>query len=170
MQYTTRSLSHHAARGLFYHDFKDTFVCNTQPVFSRIPFLLCCFIMISKILLYAIHNFNFFAGYKVALFYQDFKDTFVCNTQPFIISSLMLCVVLSWFQRYFCMQYTTSFALDEKVERLFYQDVNEQFCCKSTEKIGNMQIYEKYFVIKQKSTTFAPTNLKDIHNKDYSVV
>ena len=28
----------------------------------------------------------------------------------------------------------------------------------------------KYFDISEKSTTFAPTNLKDIHNKDYSVV
>jgi hypothetical protein len=27
-----------------------------------------------------------------------------------------------------------------------------------------------YFDISEKSTTFAPTNLKDIHNKDYSVV
>ena len=27
-----------------------------------------------------------------------------------------------------------------------------------------------YFVISEKSTTFAATNLKDIHNKDYSVV
>jgi len=28
----------------------------------------------------------------------------------------------------------------------------------------------KYFAISTKSTTFAATNLKDIHNKDYSVV
>ena len=28
----------------------------------------------------------------------------------------------------------------------------------------------KYFVISKKNTTFAPTYLKDIHNKDYSVV
>ena len=27
---------------------------------------------------------------------------------------------------------------------------------------------KKYFVISQKSITFAATNLKDIHNKDYS--
>ena len=28
----------------------------------------------------------------------------------------------------------------------------------------------KYFDITEKSSTFAPTILKDIHNKDYSVV
>ena len=66
------------------------------------------------------------------------------------------------------MQYTTMDSMCFIL--LCYQDFNEQIDCKSTKKIGNMQIYEKYFVIKQKSTIFAPTNLKDIHNKDYSVV
>lgn len=54
-------------------------------------------------------------------------------------------VVLSGFQRYFCMQYTTSEAEYKRLLKLFYQDVNEQFCCKSTEKIGNMQIYTNIF-------------------------
>ena len=31
-------------------------------------------------------------------------------------------------------------------------------------------LYEIYLHISQKTTTFAATNLKDIHNKDYSVV
>ena len=41
------------------------------------------------------------------LFYQDFKDTFVCNTQPCFAALRIAVVVLSGFQRYFCMQYTT---------------------------------------------------------------
>ena len=66
---------------LFYQDFKDTFVCNTQQP----PMLTAsnngCFIRISKILLYAIHNFVVMVPHGLSLFYQDFKDTFVCNTQ-----------------------------------------------------------------------------------------
>ena len=82
----------------------------------------CCFIWISKILLYAIHNLRCIHATKAR-------------------------VVLSGFQRYFWMQYTTVDGTATPSLSLFYQDVNEQFCCKSTEKIGNMQIYEKYFVI-----------------------
>ena len=53
---------------------------------------------------------------------------------------------------------------------LFYQDFNEQFCCKSTKKHEIYKFMRKYFAISTKNTTFAATNLKDIHNKDYSVV
>ena len=79
---------------------------------------------------------------------------------------------------------------------LFYQDFNEQFeghtqpcvdratavngCLirismnNSAAKVLKMheicKFMRKYFVIQTKNTTFAPTNLKDIHNKDYSVV
>ena len=53
---------------------------------------------------------------------------------------------------------------------LFYQDFNEQFAAK-VQKIHEIyKFIRKYFDILKKSTTFAPTNLKDIHNKDYSVV
>ena len=45
---------------------------------------------------------------KGMLFYQDFKDTFVCNTQRQLPARFAICVVLSGFQRYFCMQYTTN--------------------------------------------------------------
>ena len=41
-------------------------------------------------------------------------------------------VVLSGFQRYFCMQYTTRRRRWRSGRRLFYQDFNEQFVCKST--------------------------------------
>ena len=92
---------------LCYQDFKDTFVCNTQQqhtagathhvvlsgfqryfcmqytTHSRHNWSTCsCVIRISKILLYAIHN---------------------STSEPYGHS----CVVLSGFQRYFCMQYTT---------------------------------------------------------------
>ena len=118
---------------LFYQDFKDTFVCNTQPTKTINIAGKRCFIRISKILLYAIHNLRGWGVPRFGLFYQDFKDTFVCNTQLlyrgihmphgcFIrISKILLyaihnacemlyycaIVVLSGFQRYFCMQYTT---------------------------------------------------------------
>ena len=159
MQYTTHHQYRIEQTRLFYQDFKDTFVCNTQHIFGACPLPLGCFIRISKILLYAIHNsigkrendhlvvLSGFQRYfcmqyttierepinRKRLFYQDFKDTFVCNTQLglvsvrcrfgcFIrISKILLyaihnCapalergrpVVLSGFQRYFCMQYTT---------------------------------------------------------------
>ena len=82
MQYTTSILVLINSNLLFYQDFKDTFVCNTQ----LLPYAKInadgCFIRISKILLYAIHN-----------------------TISVTISATL--VVLSGFQRYFCMQYTT---------------------------------------------------------------
>ena len=122
MQYTTFSNIRMTFIMLFYQDFKDTFVCNTQPG-RYVPLkAISCFIRISKILLYAIHNS-------------------ASMQRP------SACVVSSGFQRYFCMQYTTQMPGQKMLVELFYQDFNEQFCCKSTEKIGNMQIYEKYFVI-----------------------
>ena len=66
-----------------------------------------CFIRISKILLYAIHNKRGVYYDVDELFYQDFKDTFVCNTQLIASTDICIIVVLSGFQRYFCMQYTT---------------------------------------------------------------
>ena len=93
---------------LFYQDFKDTFVCNTQLRAIEGVWNGSCFIRISKILLYAIHNRFLCVRRRGLLFYQDFKDTFVCNTQPSSTSDIALKVVLSGFQRYFCMQYTTA--------------------------------------------------------------
>ena len=90
MLYTT-SLSR-SANGLmlFYQDFKDTFVCNTQPGVIFFNSLPSCFIRISKILLYAIHNHQPRSCQGTWLFYQDFKDTFVCNTQPHRLALSML--------------------------------------------------------------------------------
>ena len=82
MQYTTTPLRGVALRRLFYQDFKDTFVCNTQHIELRDVISVGCFIRISKILLYAIHNEEWCIIIGVG-------------------------VVLSGFQRYFCMQYTT---------------------------------------------------------------
>ena len=89
---------------LYYQDFKDTFVCNTQPVLRYIDVILCCIIRISKILLYAIHNPR-------------------CEyVNPY-------CVVLSGFQRYFCMQYTTRVKEAENAALLYYQDFKDTFVC-----------------------------------------
>ena len=82
MQYTTSAWYSFVSDGLFYQDFKDTFVCNTQRVLGDGERLGGCFIRISKILLYAIHNMGSRLRGEGRLFYQDFKDTFVCNTQP----------------------------------------------------------------------------------------
>ena len=56
MQYTTLRLQMGWSVKLFYQDFKDTFGCNTQPDIRGTHSSACCFIRISKILLYAIHN------------------------------------------------------------------------------------------------------------------
>ena len=81
MQYTTYHAATGACTTLFYQDFKDTFVCNTQRHRVVIDEAKSCFIRISKILLYAIHNTTPISLSQYKLFYQDFKDTFVCNTQ-----------------------------------------------------------------------------------------
>ena len=104
MQYTTSSSSPPAPTPLFYQDFKDTFGCNTQPRSSSGQKTTRCFIMISKILLYAIHN-------------TIQEDDTSCQ------------VVLSGFQRYFCMQYTTLFKKMTPAAKLFYQDFKDTFGC-----------------------------------------
>ena len=63
------------------------------------------------------------------LFYQDFKDTFVCNTQPEKVAYVRVEVVLSGFQRYFCMQYTTLLGHTLPSTLLFYQDFKDTFVC-----------------------------------------
>ena len=134
MQYTTEPLGDVRVELLCYQDFKDTFVCNTQRHTQCSHIRRSCVIRISKILLYAIHNpprrqpnatnvvLSGFQRYfcmqyttvyvksvkESGLCYQDFKDTFVCNTQLVLHCRLSIIVVLSGFQRYFCMQYTTT--------------------------------------------------------------
>ena len=87
----------------------------------------CCFIRISKILLYAIHNSRLSAGTSAGLFYQDFKDTFVCNTQHTCRALLVDFVVLSGCQWTIWRIYTTPLKSGANAVGLFYQDVNEQF-------------------------------------------
>ena len=89
---------------LFYQDFKDTFVCNTQLIVCACWAVSCCFIKISKILLYAIHN-------------TALADGMECE------------VVLSGFQRYFWMQYTTWYSGHSLLRLLFYQDFKDTFVC-----------------------------------------
>ena len=116
---------------------------------------VCCVIRISKILLYAIHNSVARCTYSTTvvlsgfqryfcmqyttmstvvwplstLCYQDFKDTFVCNTQRAPRQTARSEVVLSGFQRYFCMQYTTTFDLYCTRDELCYQDFKDTFVC-----------------------------------------
>ena len=133
MQYTTnlRAITHRSP--LFYQDFKDTFVCNTQRNTMFQEKINGCFIRISKILLYAIHNEGmlvFVRSYVVLSGFQRYFCMQYTTGQiacPFLlccfirISEILLyaihnflnvttclpSVVLSGFQRYFCMQYTT---------------------------------------------------------------
>ena len=81
----------------------------------------------------------------VLLFYQDFNEQFEGYTQhlDFGIWFLWSCFIR--------ISMNNSAAKVQKILEI----------CKFT---------KKYFVISQKSITFAATNLKDIHNKDYSVV
>ena len=96
---------------LFYQDFKDTFVCYTQRGYIDFRAIIRCFIRISKILLYAIHN----SQYKT-------PDR--------------LRVVLSGFQRYFCMLYTTQMVLVPITKMLFYQDFKDTFVCYTQQRIS----------------------------------
>ena len=100
MQYTTIAALGIIATRLCYQDFKDTFVCNTQQCEKKMTDLLRCVIRISKILLYAIHN----------------RST-MCNSRR--------SVVLSGFQRYFCMQYTTGATVGVVARVLCYQDFKD---------------------------------------------
>ena len=134
MQYTTLQRFAYIVAMLFYQDFKDTFVCNTQLNHSSSIAPWGCFIRISKILLYAIHNWCLWDTKPKRLFYQDFKDTFVCNTQRICWSGLLARVVLSGFQRYFCMQYTTCHAIPYRQCQLFYQDFKDTFVCNTQPK------------------------------------
>ncbi len=104
MLYTTFEFAIWYLRLLFYQDFKDTFVCYTQLFHTAKYFVKSCFIRISKILLYAIHNS--LHGYMMA---QE--------------------VVLSGFQRYFCMLYTTFEFAIWYLRLLFYQDFKDTFVC-----------------------------------------
>ena len=155
MQYTTKRRKPARRNTLCYQDFKDTFVCNTQRDEFISALGSSCVIRISKILLYAIHNLapqptprnlvvlSGFQRYfcmqyttmvmnislRVELCYQDFKDTFVCNTQRATIHNAAKPVVLSGFQRYFCMQYTTRVTARLPSSPLCYQDFKDTFVC-----------------------------------------
>ena len=104
MQYTTVRQQGRMTAELCYQDFKDTFVCNTQPSHQASAGQRGCVIRISKILLYAIHNFRKLFASRIS-------------------------VVLSGFQRYFCMQYTTYTLVNAHRLRLCYQDFKDTFVC-----------------------------------------
>ena len=118
--YTTQLKGRETSKLLFYQDFNEQFEGYTQPWRQHENHITRCFIRISMNNLKDIHNLH--------------KIHF-CE----------LLVVLSGFQWTIWRIYTTVRGCNLQPITLFYQDFNEQFCCKSTEKIGNMQIYMKLF-------------------------
>ena len=78
-------------------------------------------------------------------FYQDFNEQFEGYTQLRLVAPHAVAVVLSGFQWTIWRIYTTHGDRHYLIQASFYQDFNEQFVCKSTEKMGNMQIYKKLF-------------------------
>ena len=122
MQYTTMDSMCFILLWLFYLDFKDTFVCNTQHILLALFHVASCFIKISKILLYAIHN----------------SSVMVITILP---------VVLSGFQRYFCMQYITVVIEYLHDCWLCYQDFKDTFVC-NTQLYSNVEILSADCVIR----------------------
>ena len=116
---TTISLSF-TCRGLFYQDVNEQFEGYTQPLGVAQRSHNGCFIRISMNNLKDIHNGCCFCLGK-------------CR------------VVLSGFQWTIWRIYTTISIWVAIGSALFYQDDNEQFCCKSTKKTLNLQIYWKIF-------------------------
>ena len=138
---------------------------------SKFSNCVCCYIRISMNNLKDIHNHHW------TLQYQSY-------------------VVILGFQWTIWRIYTTRSANITLNHVLFCQDFNEQFegytqprkpsmyntrCCfirmsmnNSAAKVQKIleicKFIRKYFDTSEKSSTFAPTILKDIHNKDYSVV
>ena len=60
--------------------------------------------------------------------------------------------------------------LNDSQGRCFIRISMNNSAAKVQKKWEICKFTRNYFDISEKSTTFAPTNLKDIHNKDYSVV
>ena len=118
--YTTELQNAISFNELFYQDFNEQFEGYTQ-LYGCVG---CrgqrCFIRISMNNLKDIHN-----G-LVQL---------IANTD----------VVLSGFQWTIWRIYTTGCCCRNYLFKLFYQDFNEQFCCKSTKNPWNLQIYWKIF-------------------------
>ena len=133
---------------------------------------------------------------RALLFCQDFNEQFEGYTQHRRCVRWLHSVVLSGCQWTIWRIYTTLIVCKLFANKLFCQDFNEQFegytqhsgscpvrrqgcfvrismnnsAAKVQKKWEICKFTRNYFDISEKSTTFAPTNLKDIHNKDYSVV
>ena len=81
----------------------------------------------------------------MSLFYQDFNEQFEGYTQ---------------------LMFTCSY----KISGCFIRISMKNSAAKVQKILEICKFTGKYFDTSEKSSTFAPTNLKDIHNKDYSVV
>ena len=145
---------------LFYQDFKDTFVCNTQRIIivpQNVRVVLSGF---QRYFCMQYTTNTVIVGNDQVLFYQDFKDTFVCNTQPTVTNDVLQSVVLSGFQRYFCMQYTTLPTFPIIKIRLFYQDFKDTFVCNTQLGAEGTRIALSCFIRISKILLYA------IHNKE----
>ncbi len=129
MLYTTLVLFFLFHIWLFYQDFKDTFVCYTQLITKERTLQVVVLSGFQRYFCMLYTTLQYISTRADLLFYQDFKDTFVCYTQ--LLGSLFssISVVLSGFQRYFCMLYTTGVLGGRTELLLFYQDFKDTFVC-----------------------------------------
>ena len=144
---------------LCYQDFKDTFVCNTQLACAPLACLRGCVIRISKILLYAIHNMaKMCPRGAVCCVIRISKILLyaIHNASLGMVSGSV--VVLSGFQRYFCMQYTTYSAFRVLSTLLCYQDFKDTFVC-NTQPTTTLLQPRSCCVIR-----ISKNNLKDMHH------
>ena len=144
--YTTSKCKRVTLSMLFYQDFNEQFEGYTQH--SRLNTLqnVSCFIRISMNNLKDIHNGSavrhspwrvVLSGFQWTIWriYTTSQNALHINAELFYQD----------FNEQFWRIYTTGEALHRYHAVLFNKDFNEQFCCKSTEKMGNMQIYKKLF-------------------------
>ena len=105
MQYTTYPRLWLRPPTLFYQNFKDTFVCNTQLALGLSIRFWCCFIRISMILLDAIHNCRRHSVWKHSGCVIRISKILLDAIHNLIVS-LFPCweVVLSGFQWTICLQ------------------------------------------------------------------
>ena len=171
MQYTTVGLEVGEEDGLCYQDFKDTFVCNTQQHHRCSNSLRSCVIRISKILLYAIHNeSNAHTMRTLCCVIRISKILlYAIHNQSILLISPQL-VVLSGFQRYFCMQYTTIAALGIIATRLCYQDFKDTFVCNTQQCEKKMTDLLRCVIRISKILLYAIHNRSTMCNSRRSVV
>ena len=155
---------------LFYQDVNEQFEGYTQPAVSPVVQHISCFIRMSMNNLKDIHNLTLYRLTPKRLFYQDVNEQFEGYTQLCSWARYWETVVLSGCQWTIWRIYTTISAIARFSLCCFIRISMNNLSAKVQKTYEICKFIWKYFVISKKNTTFAPTNLKDIHNKDYSVV